>query len=116
MPIDGTAAKADRDSAEELNAQGLTATRAGKLEEAEALFEKAFALKRTHDIAANLGLVELKLGKASEAAEHMTFALRYSPPSDSDEMRKRIRQRLEEALAFAGTLRVKAGMAAHRCG
>jgi hypothetical protein len=100
-----------RDEADRLFNQAYATYAAGKLAEAEGLFEQAFALKQSHDIAANLGLVELKLGKARESAEHLAFALRRSPPSDSDELRKRIKQRLDEALSFVGTLRVKAGVA-----
>jgi len=97
-----------RDDAEALLVQGKAAFQAGMLEEAEAILELAFALKPSHDIAAILGLVELKLAKAREAAEHLAFALRQAPPSDSDSGRARIRQLLDEALPFVGVLRVKA--------
>jgi hypothetical protein len=90
--------------------QGLMANRAGKLVEAEQAYRSALALRKSHDIAANLGLVELKLGKHRDAAEHLAFALRHSPPSDGESIRTKIRQRLDEAMASVGTLRVKAGV------
>ncbi len=73
--------------ADRLFEQGIAARKAGKLADAEALFQKAWALKKTWDIAANLGLVELNLGKLPEGAEHVHYAIAELPPSESDAMR-----------------------------
>jgi len=86
-PPDGEPAQGEADR---LFEQGVAARKAGKLTEAEALFQKAWALKKTWDIAANLGLAELNLGKLVEGAEHVYFAITELPPSESDTMRENL--------------------------
>jgi hypothetical protein len=76
-----------RDEARPLFEQGIAAVDAGKLKEAEGLFTRAFGLKRSWDIAANLGVVERKLGEHVLAAEHLSFALGALPPSESEKTR-----------------------------
>lgn len=80
-------AAAPAGEADQLFQQGVDARKAGKLAEAEALFEKAWAMKKTWDIAANLGLVEFNLGKLPEGAEHVHYAMVNLPPTESDETR-----------------------------
>jgi hypothetical protein len=55
-----------------------------KYAEAKAAFEQAFRQKPAHDIAANLGHAELKLGQLRDAAEHLAFAVRIWPPTGKE--------------------------------
>ena len=84
-----------KDPADELFAQGNEAFDRGALDDAYALYLKAWALKRTYDIAGNLGQVELKLGKFRDAAEHLDFTLRLFPPTGKAAPREAIRRALE---------------------
>jgi PEGA domain len=77
-----------QDPADDLFAQGAAAYHAGRLAEAEDKLRQAWALKKTHDIAGDLGLVELKLGKLALAAEHIAWALQHFPPTESDQTRQ----------------------------
>ena len=55
-----------------------------KYAEARAAFEQAFRQKPAHDIAANLGYAEIKLGLLREAAEHLALAVRIWPPTGKE--------------------------------
>jgi len=71
---------------------------------AEAAYEEAFALKRSFDIAANLGAVELVQGRLREAAERFAFALSTFPAGGSSKERAALEERLETARKKIGTL------------
>ena len=90
--LETTQGEADR-----LFERGVAARKEGRLADAEALFRKAWALKKTWDIAANLGLTELNLGKIPEGAEHVLYAMAQLPPSESDAMRENLRKAFVEA-------------------
>lgn len=91
--------------------QGVAAHDKGKLADAERLFGQAWALQRSWDIAANLGLVERRLGKDAQAAEHLSFALAALPPSEPERTRKNLARELEAASAKAGKLTVRSAVA-----
>ncbi|MEZ4298340.1 MAG: PEGA domain-containing protein [Polyangiaceae bacterium] len=95
------------DRADELFAQANEAFDAGKLQEAYDLYQQAWALKRTYDIAGNLGQVELKLGKFRDAAQHLEFTLRLFPPTGKSEPREAIRRAFEAARKEVGTLSIR---------
>lgn len=73
-------------------------------------YQAAWRLKRTYDIAGNLGVVELKLGKARDAAEHLTYC-EQNFPSVRDaaltERLTRLQALLKEARAQVGFARVR---------
>src|SRR5215813_15186886 len=71
-------------------AAGSKAFKAGKFAEAEAAFAQAFALKKVHDVAANLAAAEFAQGKMRAAAEHLSFALRWFPMSASSSTRDQL--------------------------
>lgn len=98
---------APKDRADELFDQATTAVDAGRLQEAEAKLEEAWALKQTHDIAGNLGIVKAHLGKNREAVEHLTWALQHLPPTESSLTRKGLEAELAKARAEVGALRVR---------
>ncbi|MBK8252108.1 MAG: PEGA domain-containing protein [Polyangiaceae bacterium] len=102
------AAPADKqaDRADELFSQGNEAFDKGEFERAYTLYQQAWALKRTYDIAGNLGQVELKLGKYRDAAQHLDFTLRLFPPTGKSAPREAIRRAFDEARREVGTLSI----------
>lgn len=75
---------------------GIRALEAGRDAEARAELLRAWELKRHWQIAANLGEVELRLGKYREAAEHLEHFLREAEGVRDEEI-----QRAEEMLREA---------------
>ena len=65
--------------------------------QAEARFQAAWEIRRTFDIAANLGDCELYIGQTREAAEHIAYALANFPLSGKPALRERLKARFEEA-------------------
>jgi tetratricopeptide (TPR) repeat protein len=106
-PAAPASAKAAPDRADELFEQGAAAYDAGRLPEAQTKLEQAWALKKTHDIAGNLGVVELKLGKYPQAAEHLAWALQHFPPTEADQAKRGFEKQLAKARAEVGALRVR---------
>jgi len=100
-------APAASDRADELFARANEAFDGGKLDEAYALYQEAWALKRTFDIAGNLGQVELKLGKFRDAAEHLDFTLRLFPPTGKAAPREAIRRAFDAARKEVVALTIK---------
>lgn len=95
-------------SATELFEQGAAAHDRGDLEEARARYAASFALHQSPQTAANLGVVEGRLGRHREAAEHLAFALaRYREEGD-DARRRRMAEELSRVLGYVGELRVEA--------
>lgn len=84
----------ESDRADELYKQGVAAFEAQKLEEAEKLFVEAWKLKKGVDIAANLGIVSLQLGKNVQAAEALTYAVDHFPVGASADARARLAEKL----------------------
>jgi hypothetical protein len=106
-----TAAAKPADRADELFAQASAAYDAGRFSEAEAKLSEAWAVRKTYDIAGNLGVVELRLGKAARAAEHLAWALQHFAPSDSEQTRTGYQQQLAKARAGCGALRIRVNVA-----
>jgi hypothetical protein len=104
--VRGSTTKSVPDRADELFEQGAAAYDAGRLPEAQAKLEQAWALKKTHDIAGNLGVVELKLAKYAQAAEHLTWALQHFPPTEADQARQGFEKQLAKARSQIGSLRL----------
>src|SRR5262249_47545609 len=74
--------------------------------EARDLYDKAWRLKKTHDIAANLAYVELKLGRFRDAAEHLAFAVKSWPPTGKADKRAYAVADLQNAKREVGTLTI----------
>ena len=66
-------------------------------------FKAAWALQKSYDIAGNLGIVELKLGKYRDAAEHFALSLENYPPTADEAKQKLTEKKLAEALKEVGT-------------
>lgn len=99
------------DPAEERFRRGNAFYKEQKFAEAEAEYEAALALKKTHDIASNLGHAELKQQKHREGAEHLALAIRMWPPTSSAEKRAYAEGALAEARKHVGMITVKVSVA-----
>lgn len=78
----------------------------GRLKEAEVAYLEAWKLKKSYDVAGNLGTVELANGNARSAAEHLSFALREFPAGGKPALRDELVKQLAEAKKRVGLLRV----------
>lgn len=99
------------DKADAIFQQGNELYRLKKYVEAEAAFEEALRLKKTHDIAANLGYAEMRQGKLREAAEHLDFAVRTWPPTGKPDKRQYAVERLGIVKKEVATLTIQVGVA-----
>ena len=95
------------DPADVIFRKGNEAYKAERYAEAEALYQKAWELKQTYDIASNLGHAEMKTGKYRDAAEHLDFALRHHPPTGAQDKRVYVEAALAEARQKVGALKIK---------
>jgi hypothetical protein len=75
-------------------------------EQAYQLFEKAWELKPSHDIAGNLGQVALKLGRYTKAATFLERCLRLFPPTGSADQRAQIQSLYESARRHVAAVRL----------
>jgi hypothetical protein len=104
------AAETDSERAARLYQKGNAAVEQKNWSEAEAAYREAWKLARTFDVAANLGLVELRLGNYRAAAEFLAYSIRNVPPSSKPAQRQRTQQLFDEARAKVGAVRVKASV------
>jgi tetratricopeptide (TPR) repeat protein len=86
--------------------KGTSAHQAGKFAEAEEMFLKVWAVRKAWDVAANLGLAQVNLGKHAAAAEHLSFALRWFPASEAAGTRAVLERRLATSQAEVGALKI----------
>jgi hypothetical protein len=87
--------------------RGLAAARQGKFEEARRHYLEAWKLRKTHDVAANLGGAEFQLGAFRDAAEHLRYALDHLAASKATEKRDAMARDLEQAKQEIATLTVR---------
>jgi hypothetical protein len=87
--------------------KGNALYKTGRWAEAEAQFQKAWDLRKSFDVAANLGDCELEIGQNREAAEHLAYAAREFPLSGKAAARERVQKRFAEARSRVGALRVQ---------
>jgi hypothetical protein len=78
----------------------------GKLHEARTRLLRAFAIRRTYDVATALGQVELAMQLPRDAAEHFEFALRNFPPQPSEDILNQVRRDFARARELVGALHV----------
>ncbi|WP_437757938.1 PEGA domain-containing protein [Sorangium sp. So ce1389] len=94
------------DKARQLYEEGRQAAGAGKWADAHASFLAAWAIKPHYQIASNLGVTCLKLGRNREAAEYLTRYLREAPATKVKE-RQSAEASLREALAKVASVTVQ---------
>ncbi|WP_437741693.1 hypothetical protein WMF39_39750 [Sorangium sp. So ce1504] len=80
---------------------------AGRLEEAELLYLRAWARMKSFDIAVNLGQVQLRLNKPVSAANHLAYGVRTVGPEIEPERLARMLALLDEAKAQVGAVRLQ---------
>lgn len=99
---------ASSDEVESLFQHAKALHREKRWAEARAAYDRAWQLQKSFQIAANLALVELRLGRARDAAEHLTFALAHLPSGDPKiaEARRHLEAMLKQATSQIGTLRL----------
>lgn len=102
---DRTEVEALTDKARQLYMEGLGALEKSQWADAHASFLAAWRIKPQYQIASNLGLSEVKLGKYRDAAEHLTYYMREAPAKKVQE-RLRAKVLLDEALAKVATVKL----------
>ncbi|MBW2533479.1 MAG: PEGA domain-containing protein [Deltaproteobacteria bacterium] len=100
------AAATDEERAVELFRQANQAYKEDRYEDAAALFEQAWQLAKTYDIAANYGHTAFQLGRHRKAAELFAFALARWPQTGTTASKQAAVDRLAEAKQHVGTIRV----------
>ena len=95
--------------ADEFFRQGKELYKSGKLKEAHDAYRSAWALKRSYDIASNLGNTEIQLGLKRDAAEHYAFCIRNFPSSGGKTQLDHAKERFEQARKDVGALLLKVG-------
>jgi hypothetical protein len=78
-----------------------------KWADAENMYRAAFDLKKSFEIAGNLGDVEMIQGKPRDAAEHLAYAIRQFPPTGKPAQRVALEKRLQDATNLIGTVNIK---------
>jgi hypothetical protein len=76
----------------------------GRLADALGQYQGAWARKRTHEIAANMGTVELELGRHRDAAEHLAWSLRRVPPTAPAPLLEALKASLDQARSHVAAL------------
>lgn len=94
------------DNADRLVCQGRQLAGKGDFQGAYPLFLKAWYERKSYDIAGNLALMELKLGKLREAAEHFLYCEQNYPSVKDPELVKK----LETVKKFSEEARGQVGM------
>ncbi len=109
-PAAGAADAADvAAQAKQLFREGLDAAKLKKWDKARTYFLSAWRAQRHWKIALNLGLVEHKLGKWRDAAEHLTYGLREAPAGKMEAAdRKEAEGLLRDATRKVGSVWVDA--------
>lgn len=97
----------DAQQADEHFRKGKELVNAGRLKEGREEYLAAFRLRRSYDVAGNLGSVELLLGMPRDSAEHLSFALHnYAASGTTPEQLERAKQKLVEAARQVGTVKL----------
>lgn len=86
--------------------EGQRAFDAKEYGRAEEAFAAALRLQASFDVASNLGITQLRLDKHRDAAEHLDYAVRHFPPSESPDKRKALGDLLGQAKAKIASLRI----------
>jgi hypothetical protein len=97
----------DAQQADEHFRKGKELVNAGRLKEARDEYLAAFRLRRSYDVAGNLGSVESSLGMPRDAAEHLSFAIHnYAASGTTPEQLERAKSKLVEAERQVGTVKL----------
>lgn len=89
---------ADAPRADELFREGNRAFAAGDARAAYQAYREAWSLRKSFDIACNLGRTEAELSLSRDAAEHLDYCIRTYPASSREDLRQAY-QRFQELFA-----------------
>lgn len=92
--------------ARDLFRQGAAAMKDGKYADARKALQQAWDIRRSYDVAATLGQVELELKAFRDAAEHLDFALKNLAPRESVETMDNIKSGLHTAKQHVAEVRL----------
>jgi hypothetical protein len=98
------------DRADELFREGNQAFAAGDARTANEAYRGAWSLRKSFDIACNLGRTEAELQLSRDAAEHLDYCLKTYPASSRDDLReanKRFRELFAEVRARVAAIRIE---------
>jgi tetratricopeptide (TPR) repeat protein len=90
--------------------RGKALIKEGNIKEAYKQYKAAWDLKKSYDIAANLGNVEYQLGMPRDAAEHLSFSVRNAAVSVTSDRLDAIKKLLDQARALVGGAVVKVSL------
>jgi tetratricopeptide (TPR) repeat protein len=90
----------------QLYREGIAARQLSDWEKARTLLLRSWEIQRHFQTAANLGEMELKLGRHREAAGHLAYFVKEAPASVPEVDRARGQTMLDQARASLGTLRL----------
>jgi hypothetical protein len=93
------------ETADSLYNQGNEAYDRGDFALAFELYSGAFKLRKSYDVARNLGVTELKLGKYKLAVQHLSYSLSLYPSNRAD-TKKQVVEWLEQAKAEVGSVHI----------
>ncbi|HRI71928.1 MAG TPA: hypothetical protein PK156_47170, partial [Polyangium sp.] len=107
MSVSMSARADDTARAKELYDMGNKLYDEQKWAEAEAAYQSAWNLRKSFDLAGNLGDVEMQLKQYRDAAEHLSYAYDEFPTGGKPEVREALGKRIEEARQQIGVLQIK---------
>jgi hypothetical protein len=87
--------------------RGKNLLKEGNIKAAYKEYKAAWDLKKSYDIAANLGNVEYELGMPRDAAEHLAFSVRNAAVSVTRERLEKMKKVLDLAKALVGAMVVR---------
>jgi hypothetical protein len=79
----------------------------GRWQEALPLFRQAYTMKKSYDVAGNLGITEHEVGQYRDAAQHLSEGLRGFPTSGKPEHRQLLEEKLVSSRRHLATLRLE---------
>ena len=94
------------EEADTLYREALVLAKAGEWPKAYQKLLHAFQIKKSFDIATNLGAVEYNLGKFTDAAEHLRYGLSIFPPNAKPELKKASEEVYAKARAQVSTVQL----------
>ncbi|MFS8071089.1 MAG: hypothetical protein ACMG6S_32370, partial [Byssovorax sp.] len=93
--------------ADEYFRQGKAFVKEDRWEDARRAYLAGYKIKRGYDIAGNLGNVELELGLARDAAEHLAYCIKSFPATGTASQLAYVKGRFEEARQKVSALSIQ---------
>jgi hypothetical protein len=111
LPAEGKVTKgSEEERADAELSKATTALREGRREEAVERYRAAWEIFKDPSVMCELGGLEIEMGRARDAAEHLSTCLRLLKPEYKQILRAKIESGLKKARAQVGTLKVEANV------